>query len=221
MNIVSTFLELDKLYESVDYYSRQELIDNLKALNRYYDFDRFSDRQLYRIWQKAEQQEAKKIAYKDYAAEKEKESSYRYCDMCSTRLNPLDQCPICDLGDTLDEDFISRLNTLGNTTNWVDSANNVVTPAQLNRSQGAVTATPATVPPSASNISATNNSSKFIVTIIRDSNKLRAQATDGVHPVAWVAFPNHLRNYAGQQYEVEQLIWNGKNYRVSGNITPI
>lgn len=62
-----------------------------------------------------------------------------------------------------------------------------------------------------------------IVTIVYDrtKHKLRAQADDGVHGVGNVAFPNDLRNKEGQQYEVENLIWNGKNYRASGDITPI
>ncbi len=62
-----------------------------------------------------------------------------------------------------------------------------------------------------------------IVTIVYDNlkQKLRAQADDGVHGIANVAFPNSLRNKEGQQYEVEILTWNGKNYRASGNIKPV
>jgi hypothetical protein len=65
----------------------------------------------------------------------------------------------------------------------------------------------------------TNN--KFIVRIVSDHGRLRAVATDGIHPGGWVAFPNDLRQFEGQTYEVDQLIWNGKNYRVSGNIVEI
>lgn len=64
-------------------------------------------------------------------------------------------------------------------------------------------------------------SSKNIVTIVKDSGKLRAQADDGTHGKGFVAFPVALRNKEGQQYEVETLTWNGKNYRASGKITPI
>lgn len=60
-----------------------------------------------------------------------------------------------------------------------------------------------------------------IVTIVKDSGKLRAQADDGEHGTAFVAFPNSLRNAEGQKYKVDRLIWNGKNYRTSGNIEPI
>ena len=68
-------------------------------------------------------------------------------------------------------------------------------------------------------MSTANN--KFIVRIVSDHGRLRAMATDGVHPGGWVAFPNDLRQFEGQTYEVDQLIWNGKNYRVSGNIVEI
>ena len=62
-----------------------------------------------------------------------------------------------------------------------------------------------------------------VVTIVYDNtkHKLRAQADDGIHGKGYVAFPNNLRTAEGQQYEVETITWNGKNYRVSGNIKPI
>ena len=66
----------------------------------------------------------------------------------------------------------------------------------------------------------TTKNSKNIVTIYYDykTHKLRAKADDGIHGEANVAFPNSLRNQEDQQYEVENLIWNGKNYRISGDI---
>jgi hypothetical protein len=54
-----------------------------------------------------------------------------------------------------------------------------------------------------------------------DGNKFRARADDGIHGRANVAFPTALRNHNGQQYEVEDLTWNGKNYRAVGKIRPI
>ncbi len=62
---------------------------------------------------------------------------------------------------------------------------------------------------------------KYVVTIVSHGGRLRALATDGTNPAAWVAFPNDLRTVEGQKYEVDQLIWNGKNYRVAGNIVKI
>ena len=102
MNIVRTFLELDKLYESDDYTYRQELISSLRALNRYYNFGRFSNDQLYRMLRKAEIEESEKEAYRELRKERAIRDSYEYCENCNTRLNPLGQCPICDLGDRLD-----------------------------------------------------------------------------------------------------------------------
>jgi hypothetical protein len=64
-------------------------------------------------------------------------------------------------------------------------------------------------------------SGRYAVRIVSHGGRLRALATDGVHPAAWVAFPNDLRQFEGQLYEVDQLIWNGKNYRVAGNIIEI
>lgn len=65
------------------------------------------------------------------------------------------------------------------------------------------------------------STNKYIVTIVSHGGRLRALATDGIHPAGWVAFPNNLRQFEGQKYEVDQLIWNGKNYRVAGNIVKI
>ena len=62
---------------------------------------------------------------------------------------------------------------------------------------------------------------KYKVGIVLDKGRLRAMANDGVHGLAFVAFPNNLRQFEGQHYEVDELIWNGKNYRVSGNIEEI
>jgi hypothetical protein len=62
-----------------------------------------------------------------------------------------------------------------------------------------------------------------IVTIVYDpkAKKLRAQADDGTHGIANVAFPNHLRTAEGAKYKVASLTWNGKNYRASGDIEPL
>ena len=58
------------------------------------------------------------------------------------------------------------------------------------------------------------------VEIVYDRNELRARGDDGIHGEAWVQFPKDLRQY-GKVYKVDQLIWNGKNYRVKGNIEEI
>lgn len=58
------------------------------------------------------------------------------------------------------------------------------------------------------------------VEIVYDRNELRARGDDGIHGEAWVQFPKDLRKY-GKVYKVDQLIWNGKNYRAKGNIEEI
>ena len=78
-----------------------------------------------------------------------------------------------------------------------------------------------TVAPAPQASAVVSSSGKYIVTIVSHSGRLRALATDGTNPAAWVAFPNSLRTVEGQRYEVDQLIWNGKNYRVAGNIVKI
>ena len=62
---------------------------------------------------------------------------------------------------------------------------------------------------------------KPVVVIVSDHGRLRALGTDGTNPAAFVTFPKNLRHFEGQKYEVDQLIWNGKNYRVAGNIIEI
>ena len=88
----------------------------------------------------------------------------------------------------------------------------------IKNNTASTTPTPAPTPPSSAPYVNSN-----IVTIDYDTrkHKLRALADDGVHGLGNVAFPNNLRNRPGQQYEVETLTWNGKNYRASGRITPI
>lgn len=66
---------------------------------------------------------------------------------------------------------------------------------------------------------------EYIVTIIYDEThyKMRAQANDGKHGVKWVQFPHKLREREGQQYRVDQLIYDSDRdfYRVKGSITEV
>lgn len=61
-----------------------------------------------------------------------------------------------------------------------------------------------------------------IVEIVYDYSKkeLRAQGDDGTHGKNWVQFPKDLRQQ-GKKYKVDQLVWNGKNYRAKGNIEEV
>lgn len=109
--------------------------------------------------------------------------------------------------DKINEDF---LNKPSNLSNWVSS-----TGQHININQNTV---PVSTTSTQSSVPAT---SKYVVRIVSHGGRLRALATDGIHPAAFVAFPNDLRQFEGQKYEVDQLIWNGKNYRVAGNIVEI
>lgn len=114
----------------------------------------------------------------------------------------------CEVSEGVFDDLI-----VSGRDNWVSR-----TPVQQ--------ATPSTsVQPSGQTMTANTNSTgnTNIVTIVYDvkAHKLRAKATDGVHGYANVAFPNNLRTRDGQQYRVGGLIWNGKNYRVTGSIVAI
>jgi len=45
--------------------------------------------------------------------------------------------------------------------------------------------------------------------------RLRAQGNDGINGPGWVTFPEALRQ-KGAEYRVDELIWNGKSYRIKG-----
>jgi hypothetical protein len=106
--------------------------------------------------------------------------------------------------------FLQTFLELDRLNEWLDSNGQSVT---LNSKSNV------TQPPTVSPSVKTDN----IVTIVYDvrAHKLRAVADDGVHGYANVAFPNNLRTHDGQQYKVDTLLWNGKNYRVSGSIIAI
>jgi hypothetical protein len=62
----------------------------------------------------------------------------------------------------------------------------------------------------------------YVYTVYQASrDKVRVRGTDGVNPVAWVAFPENLRTSEGLVYKVGELSYNGKNYRVRGGIARI
>lgn len=192
MNIFEILSKLDSLYTVNEGLSREDCIDAIKAAGFNYKFDKYSDQQLFRIAQRISEVKDKTCA--DFVVEPEQEA-HPTCDYCGRALTEIGDCPVCDLGD---ESLVFE-NNRSVIKEW-----NLVTSA-------ATPKTPTPVTPIAS-------STKPIVTIVHDKNKLRARADDGVHGPAFVAFPNNLRNAVGQQYEVDELTWNGKNYRVSGEI---
>ena len=190
--------------------SREELIAELTNLGYKYKFEKYTSAQLYNILKK---NRAKIEANKALAElEQNGPTPKPTCDICNSFLADSGICPRCyDGADDLDEGIFD--NKASNLTGW-KPMNNIVSQ---------------TMPPKTSHVSSpstTNNtasSAKKIVTIFYDTKarKLRARADDGVNGVANVAFPNHLRGQAGQQYVVDDLVWNGKNYRVTGSIKPV
>lgn len=200
---IQKYVNKKPVLQEAGWLSREELITELEKLGYKYKFDKYSDRQLYSILEKTK---AKIESDKALAElESNKTDAKPTCADCGSVLADSGICPKCYDGATdLDEGVFD--NKPSNMTNWKTSSS--------------------TQPPSAASQNTSSKLSgtgKNIVTIFYDSKarKLRAQADDGVNGIANVAFPNHLRNQAGQQYEVDSLIWNGKNYRVSGNIKPI
>ena len=211
MNLFRAFMELDEINEGL---SRQEMISRLRALGKRYNFDKFPDKQLYGMLRDAEEKKAKEKVVKkaddELDLDFEPAEDFACCDFCGMRLNALDQCPVCDLGE---ED----LNEQAKLVEFVTaSGKQVKIPKQATAAAQAKTNN-APDP----NSTVRTITGKYKVGIVLDKGRLRAMANDGVHGIAFVSFPNHLRQFEGQHYEVDQLIWNGKNYRVAGNIEEV
>jgi hypothetical protein len=205
MSLLLTFMELDKLYEST--MSRQNLIDHIKASGRNYNFNTKSTEQLLRMWERIQKEDSNKVNIND--PELVSGITHDICAECGALLTDGGLCPICDDGE---EDYYTKESLI----EWID--------ANGNAASTSVPASTTTQPQTAtSQVAKSAGKTSNIVTIVYDcqKHKFRAVANDGIHGYANVAFPNNLRTRDGQQYEVDALIWNGKNYRASGNIKPI
>lgn len=202
MSLLLTFMELGKLYESTNRLERSAIIRKIKELGKEYNFDKYSDEQLYRMLERAQKATEEKAAIQEYSDLLSKGHDISACVECGATLTDGGLCPVCDDGEEtyFDEALLE----------WVDSSGKKVNSSV------------STAISSTSNLQQAKKAEN-IITIVYDStkHKLRAQADDGIHGIGYVAFPNDLRTKEGQQYKVETLIWNGKNYRVSGNIEPI
>jgi hypothetical protein len=206
MNMFRAFMELDEACSN-----RQTWIDDLKRAGKNYNFNKYTDAQIYCMWQKI-QKPIKKLIEPKHELDLDFDSvDLDYCE-CGTRLSDAGFCPICDDGE---EHFNEGIFDGAPVTrrNWVTASGKSVTVPSANTQTTQVNQTPI------QQVSSTLG--KYVVRIVSDHGRLRALATDGVHPAGWVAFPNSLRQFEGQTYEVDQLIWNGKNYRVAGNIVEI
>lgn len=301
MKLKEAFNELNTLYENAntlnevsEFNDRHILIANIQSTGRNYKFDKWSDTQLYRMWQRIQKEEHdKKIARKmldDFA----KAKSIKRCPECGTQLSDNGTCHICDTDygweERLDEGVFDSMPS--NKANWISmktgktipprnaAANNQQKPNVVGSIFYAISdiGIPGrnkqyyywdnayeigTIEEAAANggvfkrlqdtiaeakdiftltgvnevfimsidiinmdiklVKSIKNAvfDKKIVTIVDDGGRLRAQADDGLHGKGFVVFPKNLRNFEGQQYEVENLTWTGKNYRASGSITEI
>lgn len=98
MNLLLTFMDLDKLYEANQWLDRKTIVNKLKCLGKWhYKFDKYSDEQLYRMLertQKEAEEEAAMQEYSDLLSVKD-----RVCSECSTSLTDGGLCPMCDDGE--------------------------------------------------------------------------------------------------------------------------
>jgi rubrerythrin len=101
MSLLLTFMDLDKLYESSKqpvWLNRHELIDNIKNSGRNYNFDKYSDAHLYRIWERIQKEDAQKTAEAEYYKLLDIKQQ-KTCSVCDTRLTDGGKCPVCDIGE--------------------------------------------------------------------------------------------------------------------------
>ena len=218
MNLFRTFMELDEVYND-----RQVMIDDIRRAGKNYNFNKYTDAQIYRIWQRLKSPvPATKEPKHELDLDFEPITDSPRCE-CGALLSDAGFCPVCYDGE---EDLDEGIFDTGpvNRTGFVTASGQQVKLPKINQQ-------------TSDNITSTNSpaasqsmrmpppsipdSNKSIVCIVSDKGRLRAISNDGEHGVAFVAFPNNLRQYEGQRYEVDQLIWNGKNYRVAGNIVKI
>ena len=208
MNLFRTFMELDEAYND-----RQVMIDDIRRAGKNYNFNKYTDAQIYRIWQRL-----KSPAPVDKEPKHELDLDFEpitdspRCE-CGALLSDAGFCPVCYDGEEDLDEGIFDAGPVNRTGFVTASGQQVRLPNHSsNVTQNTIQQTPA---------APLNTNDKYIVRIVSDHGRLRALATDGVHPAAWVSFPNSLRQFDGQRYEVDQLIWNGKNYRAAGNIVEI
>ena len=209
MNIFRAFMELDESYND-----RQLMIDDLKRAGKHYNFNKYTDAQIYRIWQRLQNSRPNIIKEPKHELDLDFEPGVELprCE-CGTLLSDAGFCPAChdgeeDLGEGIfDSGPVARTGFVSASGQQIKLPNRS---NQMSKNTGQ-SSSPASI----------MSSDKYVVRIVSDHGRLRALATDGVHPAAWVSFPNSLRQFDGQKYEVDQLIWNGKNYRVAGNIVEI
>lgn len=103
MSLLLTFAELDNLNEATivnentDWLERETLIYNIKNSGKSYNFDKYSNAQLYRIWQRIQ---AKKVDHNKTSKQTTTSKKvYALCNTCGCTLTDGGYCPVCDDGD--------------------------------------------------------------------------------------------------------------------------
>lgn len=97
--------------------TRDLMIGELKKIKPSYNYDRYDDRQIFRMYQRyivdktprgdvVTQQPSPELgitptekSIEDYAQEYDAQMGYKTCDNCGTRLNDMGTCPKCDDGE--------------------------------------------------------------------------------------------------------------------------
>lgn len=124
MNMFRAFMELGTIQESYNNFGdRQELIDKIKALGKRYYFNKYSNEQLFYIWQKESAKKAKQDAFRDYYDSKTEKP---VCDECGYRLTDGGYCPICDDGaEDLEESIfdVNYVKSVATTQNINENTN--------------------------------------------------------------------------------------------------
>lgn len=101
----------DEINES--YVSRDQMIDELKRDGRRYNFNRFTDAQIYKMYQKYI---VNKPQIEDDHTDEYEFVVHAMCDRCGIRLNDGGTCPVCDHGE---EDYFDVDESLSS----IDTAN--------------------------------------------------------------------------------------------------
>lgn len=153
MNMFHAFMELDEAYSN-----RQSMIDDIKRTGKNYNFDKYTDAQLFRMWQRLQtpklvKKEPKHELDLDFDIEESK-----YCD-CGARLSDAGFCPVCYDGEEDLEEGIFDSQPI-RSHNWIAASSQPAKPHS--------TTTPASTNISGSGHTAANTNSKYIVRIVLD-----------------------------------------------------
>lgn len=132
---------------------RNTLINNIKSTGRRYNFDKWSDTQLYRMWQRIQQEEHNKKIARKILDDRKKADSIKYCPECGLQLSDNGKCHRCDADfgfEDLDEGIFDGS---PNTSNWVSmSTGNKVNTSTSNSTYNTTSSKPYYVVSASANV---------------------------------------------------------------------